>query len=104
MKTLFRLIALSALVSSASPALADGKVRCGGGPKEGWKPIAELKKQVWKAGWEVIKAHPEKDCYEVYARTEEGQSVEAFFHPVTLEKLVVYRRGREIYRKPGFGG
>jgi hypothetical protein len=44
------------------------------------------------------------DCYEVYARTEAGQAIEAFFHPVTLEKLVVFRRGREIFRKDGFNG
>lgn len=103
-----RLLALAGMAATlglgASPAVADGKVRCGGGPREQWRPLADLKKQVWQAGWELIKAHPEKDCYEVYARTAEGQSVEAFFHPVTLEKLVVYRRGREIYRKPGFGG
>lgn len=44
----------------------------------------------------------EGDCYEVYARNSDGQVLEAFFHPVTLEKLVVYRRGAEIYRKKGF--
>ena len=44
------------------------------------------------------------DCYEVYAHTKQGQSVEAFFHPVTLEKLVVFRRGQEIFRAKGFKG
>jgi hypothetical protein len=28
--------------------------------------------------------------------------LEAFFHPVTLKKLVVYRRGEEIFRAKGF--
>ena len=41
---------------------------------------------------------------EVYARTANGQAVEAFFHPVTLKKLLVLRRGKEIYCAPGFTG
>ena len=32
-----------------------------------------------------------------------GQAIEAFFHPVTLRKLLVFRRGTEIYRAEGFG-
>jgi len=89
---------------AAAPAHADGDLRCNAGPKEHWQPLAELRKQAWKQGWTVQKAQVEGDCYEVYARTEEGQAVEAFFHPVTLEKLVVFRRGKEVFRKPGFGG
>jgi len=34
--------------------------------------------------------------------TESGQVIEAFFHPVTLQKLVVFRRGQEIYRAANF--
>tara|TARA_R110000772_G_scaffold100306_27_gene200604 strand:- start:1566 stop:1892 length:327 start_codon:yes stop_codon:yes gene_type:complete len=86
----------------ASPAYADGNVKCDAGPKNNWKPIAKLKKQAWMEGWELLKVQVEGDCYEVYARTESGQAIEAFFHPVTLKKLVVYRRGREIYRASGF--
>jgi hypothetical protein len=44
----------------------------------------------------------EGDCYEMYAHTAEGQAVEAFFHPVTLQKLIVFRRGKEVFRAPGF--
>ena len=29
----------------------------------------------------------------------EGQRVEAYFHPVTLEKLLVARRGQILFRK-----
>lgn len=88
----------------ARPALADGDVACGGGPKDKWESIGALRKAAWQQGWEVLKAQVQGDCYEVYARNEQGQAIEAFFHPVTLEKLVVLRRGREIFRKPGFTG
>ncbi len=100
-----KILALSLAITTAllaSPALADGNVRCNAGPRETWKPLSELRKKAWIEGWTVQKAQVEGDCYEVYARTEAGQAVEAFFHPVTLQKLVVYRRGREIYRAPVF--
>lgn len=86
----------------ATAGFADGDVRCNAGPTENWKPIAQARKKAWMEGWTVQKAQIEGDCYEVYARTEDGQAIEAFFHPVTLQKLVVYRRGTEIYRAPGF--
>lgn len=106
MKTLSRIavIALSPFLALtfAPAAHADGNVVCKGGPQSAWMPIDKLKKKVWLEEWELIKLQVEGDCYEVYARNKAGQVVEAFFHPVTLEKLVVYRRGTEIYRKPGF--
>jgi hypothetical protein len=87
---------------AATPALADGDVRCNAGPAQNWKPLSDVRKKAWLEGWTVQKTQVEGDCYEVYARTEGGQAVEAFFHPVTLQKLIVFRRGREIYRAPGF--
>ena len=89
---------------AAVPAHADGNVRCDAGPQASWKSLAELRKKAWMEGWTVQKVQVEGDCYEVYARTENGQAIEAFFHPVTLKKLVVYRRGQEIFRAPGFTG
>ncbi len=91
-------------IMAAPSAQADGNVRCNGGPREAWKPMGDLRKKAWLEGWTVQKAEIEGDCYEVYARTENGQAIEAFFHPATLQKLVVFRRGREIFRAPGFAG
>ncbi len=103
MTPLARLLVLPCLLV-ATPALADGQVACGGGPQAAWKPIASLKKQVWLEGWTLQKAQIEGDCYEVYAQNEAGQAVEAFFHPVTLQKLLVLRRGQEVFRAKGFKG
>ena len=96
--------AATTLTLIASPAHADGNVTCNSGPQSGWQPIEKLKKKVWMQDWQLLKSQIEGDCYEVYAHTRDGMAVEAFFHPVTLEKLVVFRRGKEIYRKPGFQG
>lgn len=99
------LAVLPVLSLLASPdAHADGDVRCNAGPRETWKPLTELRKKAWMEGWTVQKAEIEGDCYEVYARTEGGQAIEAFFHPVTLQKLIVFRRGQEIFRARGFTG
>lgn len=96
--------AVLATLMLAQPAHADGDIKCDAGPTKDWKSISKLKKKAWMEGWELLKTQVEGDCYEVYARTESGQAIEAFFHPVTLKKLVVYRRGTEIYRAPGFTG
>jgi hypothetical protein len=107
MKSLTRIVATAALIGaglSAVPAFADGNVKCQGGPQDKWQPVAKLKKKAWLEGWKIAQTQVEGDCYEVYAHTAEGQAVEAFFHPVTLKKLVVFRRGSEIYRAPGFTG
>ncbi len=98
--TLSTLLTLSLGVSL--PALADGDLVCNSGNPDNWKPMKHLKKKIWIAGWELQKAQVEGDCYEVYARLRNGQAIEAFFHPVTLEKLAVYRRGELIFQKPGF--
>lgn len=87
---------------ASGTVFAHGDVRCNAGPRASWKPIEQVKKQASLEGWTLQKAQIEGDCYEVYARTEDGQVVEAFFHPVTLKKLIVYRRGQEIFRAPGF--
>lgn len=92
----------AAMVSQ--PALADGDVVCGAGPAETWQSERDVRRRAWQEGWEVLRVQVQGDCYEVYARNEMGQAIEAFFHPETLEKLVVFRRGREIFRREGFEG
>jgi hypothetical protein len=104
MKTIRLLAVAAATLALSTPALADGDVKCNGGPSQAWRPMGELKKKAWLEGWQVVKAQVEGDCYEVYARNETGQVLEAFFHPVTLQKLVVFRRGKEVFRAKGFGG
>lgn len=106
MKSFARIAAIAlapVLALTVAPAAyADGNVACRPGPQKDWKPIDQLKKKIWMEGWELIKLQTEGDCYEVYARNSGGQVLEAFFHPVTLEKLIVFRRGTEVYRKKGF--
>lgn len=97
-------LALLGGLSLSQPALADGDVVCGSGPQEEWRSERDVRRRAFQEGWEVLRIQVQGDCYEVYARNEMGQAIEAFFHPETLDKLVVFRRGREIYRREGFTG
>lgn len=81
-------------------ARAHGKVTCNSGPIAEWKSMDALKAKITAQGWTIRKAHPYKDCYEVYGTTPEGDKVEAFFHPVTLERVLVLRRGEVLYKAP----
>jgi hypothetical protein len=92
--------AAATMLNLAAPAFSHGNVTCGGGPKSAWKPVAALQSALIAQGWAIKKAKPEKDCYEVYGKTPEGLNVEAFFHPVTLQKVKVLQRGRVIYQAP----
>lgn len=93
--------ALLALIGAAAPlnAWATGKMTCSA-PRETWRPQEALVKEITAAGWQVRKAKVDGGCYEVYGTTPEGDRVEAYFHPVTFEKLLVSRRGEVLYRKP----
>ncbi len=81
------------------PAHATGKMKCEAGPQSGWKTKTELEANLVKKGWKVKKSKVDGGCYEVYGTTPEGDRVEAYFHPVSLEKLLVSRRGKILFRK-----
>ena len=78
------------------------KANSGGGPRAGWTDIEQLKQKLVAEGWTIKKAKPTRDCYEVYGKTPEGDNVESFFHPVSLAKILVLKRGRELFRAPGY--
>ncbi len=86
-------------LAASSPALATGKMTCNAGPQKGWKSQDALKTSLVKQGWQVRKSQVDGGCYEVYGTDPQGNRVEAYFHPVTLEKLLVSRRGEVLFRK-----
>jgi hypothetical protein len=96
------LMAVTALAIAAAPASATGVITCKAGPQSGWKSQEVLQEKLKKEGWTVRKSKVDGGCYEVYGTTPEGDRVEAYFHPVTLEKLYVGRRGEVLFRKAGY--
>lgn len=78
---------LAAFVALAGNAWATGLATCDSGPEENWKPTDELVKLLTDKGWEVRRVKVDGGCYEVYALDENGERVEAYFHPETLEPV-----------------
>jgi len=93
------LLLAAAALAVASPALATGKMTCNAGPQKTWKSQKALGAKLAKEGWQVRKTKIDGGCYEVYGTTPQGDRVEAYFHPRTLEKLLVSRRGVVLFRK-----
>ncbi|HMS19283.1 PepSY domain-containing protein [uncultured Sphingorhabdus sp.] len=104
MRKLIPLALAAAIVAGlpSAPASATGAIKCKAGPQAGWKSQDVLKAKLVKEGWTVRKSKVDGGCYEVYGTTPEGDRVEAYFHPVSLEKLYVARRGEVLFRKPGY--
>ena len=104
--SIIRPVASCAAISLAlalAPALAfgTGLATCDSGPQEGWQPQATLEKQLTEKGWKVNRIKIDGGCYEVYGTTPQGDRVEAYFHPVSFEQLLVTRRGEVIFRAQG---
>lgn len=93
-------LAMAGLI--AAPASATGVIKCDAGPQSGWKSSDMLKAKLTKEGWKVRLVKPDGGCYEVYGTTPKDERVEAYFHPVTLEKLYVARRGQVLFRAKGY--
>ncbi|WP_136658542.1 PepSY domain-containing protein [Nitratireductor sp. XY-223] len=92
--------ALAALVSlAAEPSFATGLYTCESGDQSGWKTVSELEEKMVSEGWQVRRIKEDGGCYEAYGTTPDGERVEAYFDPVTLEMLLVARRGEILYQK-----
>ncbi len=87
------------LLTVSSPVAATGLHTCESGERSAWKSKMDLEKKMIAEGWKARHIKEDGGCYEAYGTTPEGARVEAYFHPVTLEKLLVARRGQVLFRK-----
>ena len=87
MKAPIKLFLLVAGVVLANAASATGMATCESDSKEDWQPQATLQEQLEAEGWTVRRIKEDGGCYEVYALDAEGERVEAYFQPVTLEPV-----------------
>lgn len=99
MKRIIPAIPAMAFLLIATPASATGLYSCDSGDKANWKSMEELEAKMKGEGWTVRRIKEDGGCYEAYGTTPEGQRVEAYFHPVTLEKHLVARRGEILFKK-----
>lgn len=82
MKTLILAAMLSA--AAAAPVLASEKCSV---PEAEWQPQTALEAKLKAAGWDVRSVKVEDGCYEAYAMDADGNRVEAYFNPQTLERV-----------------
>lgn len=87
MKSIIIRIAPLVLAIAAGSAWAHGEVNCPPHPKAEWKPHNELYQKLLKEGWQVRRMEVSPSCYEVYAKDPQGKRIEAFFDPVTFERV-----------------
>ena len=78
---------VGALFWTGSQAWAHGSVRCPESPKAEWQAQDQLRQKLQNEGWQVRKIEISKNCFEVYAKDSQGQKVEAFFDPKTLDRV-----------------
>lgn len=86
-------------ITLSAPGHATGRYTCEATDRTQWKTPEQLEASMVAAGWKVRRIKEDGGCYEAYGTTPEGQRVEAYFHPVTLEKLLVARRGEILFEK-----
>ena len=79
--------ALISLVFAAGIASAHGDVKCPAHPRSEWRPHTELEQKLRREGWVVRRMEMTASCYEVYAKDPQGKRIEAFFDPVTFERI-----------------
>ena len=74
-------------IASARVAGATGLATCDSGSPDGWQPQEKLTAMLKEKGWDIRNVKVDGGCYEVYAIDDKGERVEAYFHPVTLERV-----------------
>ena len=95
-------LAAAALLPGA--ARATGLLTCDSGDPSQWITQEVLAERLTAQGWQVRFIKEDGGCWEVYGTTPEGDRAEAYFHPVTGEKLLVSQRGRILFRADGLSG
>ena len=80
-----------ASITLTAHCYATGLATCDSGPETGWQSREKLETILVDQGWKVRRIKVDGGCYEVYALNDEGKRVEAYFHPVTLERVPTSR-------------
>ena len=83
------LVAAAIVAMPAHVAGATGLATCDSGSPDKWQPAEKLTTMLTEKGWTVRNVKVDGGCYEVYAIDEKGGRIEAYFHPVTLERVPI---------------
>ena len=81
-----RILFLSTVLTAATLGGAMAGEQCNV-PVAEWQPRDALQAKLKADGWDVRSIKTEDGCYEAYAIDAEGNRVEAYFDPQTLDRL-----------------
>ena len=95
MKTQFLVGAFSIALFTTTYTHATGLATCDSGPRETWQPQDKLEKMLLDRGWKIRRVKEDGGCFEVYAFDKNGDRVEAYFHPTTLDLVPTSRYPRK---------
>ena len=84
-----RFLAAAVLATLAQGAGATGLATCDSGSPDTWQSQEKLTAVLKAKGWQVRNIKVDGGCYEVYALDDKGERVEAYFHPVTFERVPI---------------
>lgn len=84
---------------STTSVHATGRMSCDSGDPSGWKSEEQLIEKITAEGWKVRRVKEDGGCYEVYGTDPQDRRVEAYFDPLTLENLLIARRGEILFKK-----
>jgi hypothetical protein len=90
-RKLFGAVLVTAAIAAmpAQLAVATGLATCDSGSPDSWQSQEKLSATLKEKGWEIRNIKVDGGCYEVYAIDEKGERIEAYFHPVTLERIPI---------------
>jgi hypothetical protein len=80
------ILATALLVNLAAVTAVMAEEKCNV-PVADWKPREALQTKLEADGWQVRSIKTEDGCYEAYAIDPKGEKVEAYFNPLTLERI-----------------
>jgi len=85
-KLMTKLIVTALLLNVVAAGAAFASEKCNV-PAAEWQPREALQAKLVAEGWQVRSIKDEDGCYEAYAIDANGNKVEAYFDPKTLEPV-----------------
>lgn len=95
---MFRIILFSIALALPLHASATGLMTCDSGDRSNWIAEDAFKERITAKGWQIRFMKEDGGCWEVYGTSPDEKRVEAYFHPVSGELLLISQRGRTLYR------
>lgn len=86
---------------SQSTAHGTGLLTCPPTDKAEWLTKEALTEKLEAEGWTIRFVKEDGGCWEAYGNNPDGLRVEAYFHPVSGDVLLINQRGKILFKADG---